>query len=115
MKIGLQFDENGNYVGDFLEGANLPEGHTVISTHLAEGKFTYLPRLVDGEVVEGLTQQEIDAILNTPKPVNPTDAMGEQIVRLELENVALKQQNSTLGQQLVAIELRLLQLEGGGV
>lgn len=115
MKIGLQFDELGNFVGDFLEGMTLPEGHAVVPAHLVEGKFTYLPKLVDGEVVEGLSQEEIDAILNTPKPVNPTDAMGEQIVHLELENVALKQQNSTLGQQLVNLELRLLQLEGGGV
>lgn len=114
MKIGLQFDENGNYVGDYLEGMILPEGHTVVPTHLAEGKFNYLPKLVDGEVVEGLSQAEIDDILNSPKSVDAMTAIGEQIVHLELENAALKQQNSTLGQQLVNLELRLLQLEGGG-
>lgn len=113
MKIGLQFDENGNYVGDYLEGKPLPDNHTIIPTHLAEGKFTYLPKLVDGEVVEALTQEEIDAIRNAPKPIAPTDAMGKQIVHLELENCLLKQQNEFLGSQLIELELRLLQLEGG--
>ena len=82
MKLGVQFDDQGNFVGDFLEGMILPEGHTVIPTHLAEGKFTYLPKLVDGEVVEALTQEEIDTIKNTPMELSELDKLKKDYLDL---------------------------------
>lgn len=82
MKAGLQFDENGNYVGDYLEGKPLPDNHTVIPTHLAEGKFTYLPKLVNGEVVEGLSLEEIEDIQNTPMELSELDKLKKDYLDL---------------------------------
>lgn len=82
MKIGLQFDEDGNYVGDYLEGKPLPDNHTVIPIHLAEGKFTYLPKLVNGEVVEGLSLEELEAIQNTPMELPELDKLKKDYLDL---------------------------------
>ena len=82
MKAGLQFDENGNYVGDYLEGKPLPDNHTVIPTHLAEGKFTYLPKLVNGEVVEGLSLEEIEAVQNMPMELSELDKLKKDYLDL---------------------------------
>jgi hypothetical protein len=62
---------------------------------------------------EGLSQEEIDAIRNAPKPPSDLDIIGQQLVEKDLQILDLQQQNDILGQQLVSMELRLLQLEGG--
>ncbi len=84
-KIGVQFDESGEFVGDFLEGMTLPEGHTVIPVEDIQGKYTYVPKLVDGEVVEKLTQDEIDAIRNNPSPKSDLEQLRQQYVDLSFE------------------------------
>jgi hypothetical protein len=64
MKKGVQFDELGNFVGDFLEGMELPEGHTLFEGDITEG--IYKPLFNGTNVVEGLTQAEIDALKVVP-------------------------------------------------
>lgn len=59
------FDKNGDYLPDYNGYMELPEGCTVVE-NMPEG--LYKPKLVNGEVVEGLTQEEIDAIRNAPQP-----------------------------------------------
>ncbi|WP_028593334.1 hypothetical protein [Paenibacillus assamensis] len=61
----------------------------------------------------GLTQAEIEALKPQPQP-NPVETLGQQLVARELEVMELKNQNATQGTALVAMELRLLKLEGMG-
>lgn len=80
-----------------------------------EGEKPILPDTVDeGSFwIEGLTQEELDLILNAPKPKTELDILGEQLVQRELEALELKSDNLMLGQQIVDLELRLLAVEGG--
>jgi hypothetical protein len=91
MKIGIEFDASGNYVSDFLEGMELPAGHQLYEGEPPEGSFQYMPKLVNGAIVEGLTQAEIDAIVNTPIPKTELELLREENDALKLRAT----QNST--------------------
>ncbi|TVX92234.1 hypothetical protein [Paenibacillus agilis] len=73
------------------------------------------PTTVDGAKYwrNGLTQAEIDALKPKPQP-NPVETLGQQLVARELEVMELKAQNTAQGATLVSLELRLLNLEGAG-
>ncbi|TVX91912.1 hypothetical protein [Paenibacillus agilis] len=73
------------------------------------------PEQIDGTKYwrNGLTQAEIDTLQPKPQP-NTVQTLGEQLVARELEVIELKAQNDAQGATLVALELRLLQLEGAG-
>ncbi|MCR8844201.1 hypothetical protein NQ117_10940 [Paenibacillus sp. SC116] len=61
----------------------------------------------------GLTQAEIEALKPKLQP-NPIETLGQQLVARELEVMELRNQNASQGAALVALELRLLNLEGVG-
>jgi len=63
--------------------------------------------------IEGLTSEEIERI-TAPQPQAPSelDWLGTELVARELEMLEIRQQNETLGAQVVGLELRLLSLEG---
>jgi len=84
LKLGVQFDEQGNFVGDFLEGMQLPEEHTLYRGEIIEG--LYVPKLLRGEVVEVLSSEEIEEIRNQPQ----SETSEQKIARLEAENIALQ-------------------------
>lgn len=77
MKLGVQFDESGNFVSDFLTGMDLPQGHALYEGVMPNG--LYQPKLVNGQVVEGLTQAELDAIRNAPLPPDPDVELAKAI------------------------------------
>lgn len=92
----LNFDDNGFYIfGADIYG--VPEV-------TQPGKNQYLagddevttfqkPKLVDGQVVEGLTEEEIAEMTN---PVEQEPSQEDRIAQLEQENMLLKAQNSAL-------------------
>lgn len=104
-------DADGFFVEDVIVDTSQEVPENYISKPVPEG--LYKPQWTGEEWVEGLSQDELEKILNAPRPVGPYEAIGDQLVDLELENCLLKQQNEFLGSQLVELELRLLQLEGG--
>lgn len=65
--------------------------------------------------VEGLSPEEIEE-LTKPIPQEPTelDRVGAELVARELEALELKHQNEALGAQIVGLELRLLSVENQG-
>lgn len=107
----IKIDEAGFFVEDVVLDSWKEVPYGLVRVPVPDG--LHKPRWTGSEWIEGLTQEELDAISNTPKPINLMTALGEQLVKLELENMALKQQNNAIGKQLVDLELRLLQLEGG--
>ncbi|RCX22602.1 hypothetical protein DFP94_101182 [Fontibacillus phaseoli] len=64
---------------------------------------------------EGLSPEEIEE-LTRPLPQGPTelDRMGAELVARELEALELILQNEALGAQIVGLELRLLSVENQG-
>lgn len=64
---------------------------------------------------EGLSPEEIEE-LTKPIPQEPTelDRIGAELVARELEALELKHQNEALGAQIVGLELRLLSVENQG-
>lgn len=111
----VKVDGDGFFVEDVVLDIGVePEvesPYELISVPVPEG--FYRPRWVEGEWVEGLTEEELERFKNTPDPIDWQQAIGNQIVSLELENYLIKQQNDYLGSQLVDLELRILQLERG--
>jgi hypothetical protein len=93
LKLGVQFDENGNFVGDFLLGMELREGHTLFEGEIIEG--FYQPKLVTGQVIEGLSQEEIDEMRNKPQPITAQ----EQIASLKVDAQTLDER--TVGMQAI--------------
>lgn len=77
-KIGVEFDVNGNYAGDVLEDQEIPETHTLYEGDI-KGKYKYLPFFNGTDVVEKLTQSEIDAIENAPEPPDPDAELATAI------------------------------------
>jgi hypothetical protein len=75
-KLGCQFDNNGFYVSDFLEGMELPLGHILFEGYIPNG--LYKPRLVNNTVIEGLTEEEINFIKNTPVPLTPIEELRQE-------------------------------------
>lgn len=67
----------------------------------------YKAKHVNGEWIEGATQEEI-ADINQPPGLSELDILGQQLVEKDLQILALQDENQTLGQQLVAMDLRLL-------
>lgn len=106
-----KIDADGFFVEDVIVDTSQEVPENYISKPVPEG--FYKPQWTGEEWVEGLSQDELEKILNAPRPVDPYEAIGDQLVNLELENCLLKQQNEFLGSQLIELELRLLQLEGG--
>jgi hypothetical protein len=62
MKIGHTIDSNGFLTGDILEDSGITPDVTVLCP---DGFYT--PKWNGTAWVEGLTQAEIDAIINAPK------------------------------------------------
>lgn len=79
MKLGVLFDVDGNLMYDFLEGTEQPIDAILYQGEIPEGM--YKPTLIDGVVVEGLTEEEIH-ILNTPDPYAPP-TQDDRIAALE--------------------------------
>lgn len=108
----VKIDDNGTFIEDVLIDAterDLPPN--IVTIPVPDGLFH--PKWDGEKWIEGLSQDELEKIMNAPRPVDPYEAIGDQLVNLELENCLLKQQNEFLGSQLIELELRLLQLEGG--
>lgn len=111
-KLASKVDSSGVFIENVIVDLGFGElAEDIVLQPVPDGFFR--PRWTGKEWVEDMTQSEIDAITNQPKPVNPSDVLGERIVQLEIENLQLKRQNEALGSSLVNIELRLLGLEGG--
>jgi hypothetical protein len=104
MKIGVAVDANGFFVMDFLEGMTLDEGLTLVTVPCPDG--FYRPRWDGTAWVEGLSQEEIDAIINAPKPRTLEDDVTDlkqqnaqlliALAQKDLTINALKQQNATI-------------------
>lgn len=82
MKIGHKIDSNGFLVEDILDESGITPDVTVICP---DG--FYKPKWSGTAWVEGLTQEEIDAIRNAPKPKTELELLRE-------ENDALKQRST---------------------
>lgn len=112
-------DEFGSIVGfyvDTIHGENIPETAMTITieewqTYSADASLYKR----DGETIRAKTQQELDdeAAARPVPPPHPMDVLGQQLVEKELQILDLQAQNNMLGGSLVAMELRLLALEGG--
>lgn len=92
----LNFAEDGFYIFG-ADIHNVPEGTlTTENQYLAKDDETtpfYRPKLVDGQLVEGLTPEELDEL---NKPIEQEPSPEERIAQLEQENKLLKAQNSAL-------------------
>ncbi|WP_400194601.1 hypothetical protein [Lysinibacillus telephonicus] len=82
------FDAEGNYQGLYHEGVVLEDGDQIIETEIVNGQF-HKPKLVNGEVVEGLSQEEIDAINNAPNPKTQEDYLLDLDFRLSVVELGL--------------------------
>jgi hypothetical protein len=83
LKQVFRFDENGY----FLEPVILKDNET-IPNDCTDGRppnGLYKPKFVDGAWVHGLTQEEIDAIVNVPKPISETELLKKQVADLQYE------------------------------
>lgn len=111
----IKVDDDGYFVEDVILDhpyTNDDDEYRLISEPIPPG--FYLPRWTGSEWVEGLSQQELNDIVNKPKVPYPSEVIGDRIVQLELENLQLRQSNTILGYYLVEMELQLIQLEKGG-
>ena len=88
MKKWIRIDENGFFVEDVLFDDGVIVDEDIVTTPVPEG--SHRPRWNGTGWVEGLTQQELDAIKNRPKPKKQIDVFGEQIVLLELRMLQLE-------------------------
>lgn len=77
-----------------VEGDELPEGFVTTYFDTSEQGY-FKPRHVNNEWVEGMTQEEIDEIINAP--IKST--LEEKFAQLEQENKLLKAQNAVLVEQ----------------
>lgn len=91
------FDKDGFHIGEFVKGVVIDEGDQVIEIEIPHGVF-YQPRLVDGEIVEGLSQEEIEAIKNQPKELS----MEEQLALAVAELDAQRERDKTAIQLAIA-------------
>lgn len=73
MKIGHSIDSNGYLTGDILEDSGIEPQVTV----LCPDGF-YKPKWNGSAWMEGLTQSEIDAIKNAPKPKTELELLREE-------------------------------------
>ncbi|MED4922890.1 hypothetical protein P9743_01115 [Anoxybacillus geothermalis] len=96
MKKVLVFDENGNYIEDKIVDDDYETQENEFACSIDTVIAFYKPKLVNGQVVEGLTQEEIDAIKNAPKEPTPIEL-------LQQENEQLKQQLAQVNDDLVAL------------
>lgn len=85
-------------------------GDDIVTSPVPEGLFK--PKWKGSLWVEGLTQQEIDAIKNKPIPPTELEIIGQQMVEKELQIMQLQNDNNVLGQQLAQKDLEIIQLQG---
>lgn len=81
-------------------------------------RITQIGEVVIHEAVNGTldpdTGEFIPAPYVPPEPIlSDTDILGQQLVEKDLQILDLQTQNAAIGFSLVALELRLLALEGG--
>ena len=82
VKIGHKIDEQGFFLEDILAGSGIEPDVNVICPN-----GFYKPRWNGTEWVEGLTQAEIDAIVNAPRPVTKEErikALEDMLLELML-------------------------------
>ncbi|WP_342472182.1 hypothetical protein MHH70_18320 [Metasolibacillus sp. FSL H7-0170] len=101
MKRLLTFDKDGFYIGEeiVLEVVEPDENQYVADVD--EVISFYNPKLVDGQVVEGLTEEEIDESI---KPLDKEPSQENRIVWLEQENKLLKLQNQANAERIEFME-----------
>jgi hypothetical protein len=74
--IVYRYDENGFYV----EPVHVEDGQQPIPINCTDQPLpqpNYKPQFSNGSWVETLTQEEIDALLNTPKPKSELEVLKE--------------------------------------
>lgn len=113
------FDVDGNYLGKWSVGVNVDETDIIVEIDILDGQFRK-PMLVNGKVVEGLTQEEIDAIVNAPKEPTQDEILQTDInavavtTAYTLEDVtALAETVASMLDQITLLENEIVQLKGG--
>jgi len=96
MKRLLVFDENGDYIEDKIVEDNYEPQENEFVCSIDTVLAFYKPKLVNGQVVEGLTQEEIDAVRNAVKEPTPLEL-------LQQENEQLKQQLAQVNDDLAEL------------
>jgi hypothetical protein len=79
MKKVLVFDENGDYIEDKIENDDYEPKVNEFACSPDTVIAFYKPKLIGGQVVEGLTQEEINELKNTPSEPSPTDLLQQRI------------------------------------
>lgn len=113
MKQAIRIDSHGYFIEDVLVEDEFESTREII-TDPCENGF-YKPMWNGNGWEEGLSEQEIEEIQNQPSLLSELDIIGMQLVQRELESLEIRSENNMLGEQLVAIDLRLLSLEGGSL
>lgn len=105
----LMFDNLGNYVGEKLEDKdNYKPTENEFVQNVDEGFSFYEPRLVNGEVVEGLSKDEIESIKNKPSQKGDIQMLREenamfmmQLAETQFENKRIVSDQATLIMELM--------------
>jgi hypothetical protein len=100
---------------DYLYAEEAPRHfHESFAEPLTNERGQYRFKVIDAEFI-ARSQEELDAEWQQQPPSPPTelDLIGAQLIQRELEALELRAENQMLGVQLVGLELRLFQLEGG--
>jgi hypothetical protein len=87
--IVYRYDNNGYYI----EPVYISEGEPIPSdcTDIPLPKINYKPQFVNGKWIETLSQDEINALLNTPKPKTELDILKEnqELMQKALDDLIL--------------------------
>lgn len=75
----MVFDENGNYEHDKIVPDSYVASDNEFVTETTEVIAYYSPKLVNGKVVEGLTQDEIDEFKNQPRFPTEMELLKEKV------------------------------------
>jgi hypothetical protein len=92
MKRVLNFDADGHYIeggDDFVQDGTEPAENQYIAA-LDEHIAFYKPKLVDGEIVEGLTPEEIEMIENQELPPSTQELLEAQVLQNKFDILMLQ-------------------------
>lgn len=87
----LVFDKKGNHLPheDFwTDGNYIPKASEKILPN--EPTTFYKPKLIDGEIVEVATQEELDERMNTPSMPTQLEIMQECVIELDYRLVLME-------------------------
>lgn len=109
-------DKDGFYVEPCLITNSIEEKEAEQDKYIIEvdpSEGLYKPRWLNGEWVEGLTPEEIEEIKKTiPQEPSKIDILGQQLAEKEVQILQLQADNEKMGQSIVNLELKLMNMEG---